>query len=95
MTTFGLADRLGMTRADLLDSIDSEELTGWMAYDRVRGPTPLEYLLATICAILAQTAGDKRAKRKDFLPWLTGWKEANRGGSTVLFKRGRKNPEGD
>lgn len=57
-----------MTRARLLAEADAAELTGWMAYDRAREPSPEEHRHAHLCALICQLAGNKAARPAMFLP---------------------------
>lgn len=69
-----MAAHLGMTVRELLERIDSRELSEWAAYEQVEGPLggPREDVLAAIIAsTVHNTAQSKKGKRvtpKDYLP---------------------------
>lgn len=63
-----------MTVRELLERIDSRELSEWAAYERVSGPLGperLDVLAAIIASTVHNSATDKKsrkAKPRDFLP---------------------------
>lgn len=67
---FKLALCLGRTVRELLDSIDSKELSEWIAYDRVAG-LPDPWLQTGIgCAVMRNSLASqgRPAKPTDFMP---------------------------
>ena len=64
--SYGLAERLGMLHADMMERITAEELAYWLARDQISLPDSW-YQAATI-AYAAANAFGKGPKFKDFLP---------------------------
>jgi hypothetical protein len=61
---------LGKTRRELLEGLDSEELSEWMAYDRLdRIPDPY-WIAGMITANLFNALTGGKAKIDDFIPRL-------------------------
>jgi hypothetical protein len=57
-----------MTRRELAERMDSDEFSGWLAYDRVE-PLPDPYWIGAMQAMVAaRTLGAKGVKLDDFLP---------------------------
>lgn len=73
---FRLAGHLGMTVRQLLDSLDSAELTEWMAYFNIEpfGPVQEDYRAGVLSAIafnsVPRERGQTPAKPEDFFPSL-------------------------
>jgi hypothetical protein len=72
---FRLALALGCTVAELLDRVSSEEMTGWLAFDRVEpiGAWRMDYgfaMLAALQANINRKKGAKAFKTVDFMPFL-------------------------
>lgn len=72
---FRLALALGCTVSELLDRVSSEEMTGWLAFDRVEpiGGWRMDYgfaMLAALQANINRKKGSKPFKTVDFMPFL-------------------------
>lgn len=66
-----LALRLGMTLKQLKREISSDELSKWMAFDKIDPFTinRVELILATFMALIARITGNSKAKPVDYLPF--------------------------
>jgi len=65
---FRLAGRLGMTVRELLDRIDSAELTEWMAYARITGDLDPHFGPAIVAHTVAAVHGAKGSRVSDYYP---------------------------
>lgn len=66
-----LARQMGRTLAELLDSIDSHELSLWIAYDRLEPLDDPYWRTGLICSTMANINKDKKTtafKPDDFIP---------------------------
>jgi hypothetical protein len=69
-----LAVALGRTVAELRQSMSSEELSRWLAYDQTDLLPDPWFIGAQVCAVLAAAFGRKgyRPKVEDFIPRASG-----------------------
>lgn len=65
---FRLAERLGYTVGQLLAVVDSRELSEWIAYDRIKGPSEAWEQTAQLCYVMACLHSKKPGKYADYLP---------------------------
>lgn len=68
MFAFRLAARLGMTVRELLDRIDSAELTEWMVYARLTGDLDPHFGPAIVAHTVAAVHGVKSSRVSDYYP---------------------------
>jgi len=80
---FRLALALGCTVAELLDRVDSHELTEWMAFDSIDpiGHWRTDYGFGLLCALQAnmhRQKGKQPLKPQDFMPFQPEDEQAKR-----------------
>lgn len=62
---------LGRTVEELNDTMASDELSGWVAMDRVGGLPDVYFLVGKVCETLAKVfGGNDDAKPSDFVPYF-------------------------
>ena len=69
-----LALSLGMTIQQLLDNMDSQELSAWIAYDSIQplGELMDDFRTGMVCSVVANANNGKRGKAlspADFMPY--------------------------
>jgi glycosyltransferase A (GT-A) superfamily protein (DUF2064 family) len=67
MFAFSLAERLGMTVKELLARMDSQELSEWLAFDKVYNRQG-DYQTARICHAIYSIFAKRAGKLADHLP---------------------------